>query len=273
MAQFYKELKDLRESRGISLEEISERTKINISYLDAIESGSFSEIETPYLRLFLRAYAEEIGGDSQRSLEQLDSFLGTIRPKVISTQTIDDDNEDEIDIDYSQSFNFSGKSLRQDYIIGGILSLVLLFAIAIFQKIFNEESKAIITNEGPRIQNLIQPIFWNDLQKNFILNQTSEELLSIKPPFFLKIKALDQTAYTFKRDTMPSVSRIIRPNQEVDLEAFTNNSEIIFSNTLGTSLFINATQIEKISEYSHPIRLIIKTNPPSVGIQRFKPLP
>ena len=27
MAQFYKELKDLRESRGISLEEISERTK------------------------------------------------------------------------------------------------------------------------------------------------------------------------------------------------------------------------------------------------------
>ena len=47
MAQFYKELKDLRESRGISLEEISERAKINISYLKAIESGSFSEIETP----------------------------------------------------------------------------------------------------------------------------------------------------------------------------------------------------------------------------------
>ena len=86
MAQFYKELKDLRESRGISLEEISERTKINISYLNAIESGSFSEIETPYLRLFLRAYAEEIGGDSQRSLEQLDSFLGTNRPKVVSSQ-------------------------------------------------------------------------------------------------------------------------------------------------------------------------------------------
>ena len=82
MAQFYKELKDLRESRGISLEEISERTKINISYLNAIESGSFSEIETPYLRLFLRAYAEEIGGDSQRSLEQLDSFLVRIDLKL-----------------------------------------------------------------------------------------------------------------------------------------------------------------------------------------------
>ena len=115
--------------------EISERTKINISYLDAIESGSFSEIETPYLRLFLRAYAEEIGGDSQRSLEQLDSFLGTNRPKVVSAQmNDDDDDDDELDIDYSQSFSFPGKKLRQDYIIGGVLSLVLLFAIAIFQK-------------------------------------------------------------------------------------------------------------------------------------------
>ena len=84
MAQFYKELKALRESRKISLEEISERTKINIQYLQAIESGDFSDMETPYLRLFLRAYAEEIGGDSQRSLEQLDSYTGTSRPPVIS---------------------------------------------------------------------------------------------------------------------------------------------------------------------------------------------
>ena len=273
MAQFYKELKDLRESRGISLEEISERTKINISYLNAIESGSFSEIETPYLRLFLRAYAEEIGGDSQRSLEQLDSFLGTNRPKVVSAQMNDDDDNDELDIDYNQSFSFPGKKLRQDYIIGGILSLVLLFAIAIFQKIFNEESKAIITDEGPIMQNLIKPIFLTDLQKNFILDQTSEELLPIKPPLFLKIKTLGQTAYTYTGDASPPVSKSIKPNQEIDLESFENNSELIFSHTIGVTIFVNATEIDKVSEYEHPIRLIIKTNPPSVGIQRFKPLP
>ena len=272
MAQFYIELKDLRESRGISLEEISERTKINISYLNAIESGSFSEIETPYLRLFLRAYAEEIGGDSQRSLEQLDSFLGTNRPKVVSAQ-MNDDDDDELDIDYIQSFSFTGKKLRQDYIIGGVLSLVLLFAIAIFQKIFNEESKAIITDEGPIMQNLIKPISLNDLQKNFILDQTSEELLPIKPPLFLKIKTLSQTAYTYTGDASPPISMSIKPNQEIDLESFENNSELIFSHTMGVTIFVNATEIDKVSEYEHPIRLIIKTNPPSVGIQRFKPLP
>ena len=273
MAQFYKELKELRESRGISLEEISERTKINISYLNAIESGSFSEIETPYLRLFLRAYAEEIGGDSQRSLEQLDSFLGTNRPKVVPAQLNDDDGDDELDIDNSQSFSFPGKKLRQDYIIGGVLSLVLLFAIAIFQKIFDEESKAIITDKGPRMQNLIKPIFWSDLQKNFILDQISEELLPITPPLFLKVKTLSQTAYTYTRDSMPPISKSIKPSQEIDLEAFESNSELIFSHTMGVTIFVNATVIEKVADYDYPIRLIIKTNPPSVGIQKFKPLP
>ncbi len=61
MAQFYKELKELRESQEISLEEIQDRTKINFKYLEAIEQGDFKILPVPYLRLFLRAYAEEIG--------------------------------------------------------------------------------------------------------------------------------------------------------------------------------------------------------------------
>ena len=219
------------------------------------------------MRLFLRAYAEEIGGDSQRSLEQLDSFLGTNRPKIVSSQINDDDNEEELDIDHKQTLSFPGKRLRQDYIIGGILSLVLLFAIAIFQKIFDGESKAIITDEGPQMQNIIKPIFWSDLQKNFIIDQTSEELLPITPPFFLKVKTLGQTAYTYTRDAMPPISKSITPNPEIDLEAFENSSELIFSHTMGVTIFVNATAIDKVADYDYPIRLIIKTNPPSVGVQ------
>ena len=75
MSKFYKELKELRESRKISLDEISERTKINVQYLQYIEKGAFEDIEAPYLRLFLRAYAEEIGSDSKRALSNLIHIL------------------------------------------------------------------------------------------------------------------------------------------------------------------------------------------------------
>ena len=273
MAQFYKELKELRESRGISLEEISERTKINAQYLIAIEEGDFSDIETPYLRLFLRAYAEEIGGDSQRALEQLDSFMGTSRATFIAQNIAEEETEEEHESEYKTLDFLSGKKIRQDYIIGSIFSLILIFTILIFQKIFNTESKAIITQNGPILQKKVESISSQNLSKDYMLDRSSEELLTTAPPFFIKLKALEQTAYTFINDTLPSASNILYANQEIDLESFSNTSELIFTSTTGLSLFINANEIKQISGYEFPIRLVIRTEPPSMAIQRYKPLP
>lgn len=71
MAQFYKELKELRISKDISLEDLESKTKININYLKAIEEGDFKVLPIPYLRLFIRAYAIEIGGEAVRALDQI----------------------------------------------------------------------------------------------------------------------------------------------------------------------------------------------------------
>ena len=274
MAQFYKELKDLRKTRKIALEEISERTKINVQYLKAIEDGQFDEIETPYLRLFLRAYADEIGGDSQRALEQLDSFMGTNRTKLIShlPQNEEDGNE-EYEFEKKRLEFLPGKKLRQDYIIGLIFSVILIFVILIFQKIFNEDSNAIVTEDGPVLQKIVKPISSQDLLKDYLMDQSSEELLSASPPFFVKLKTLQQTAYTFLNDTLPPTSDILNANQELDLEAFIKSSEFIFTSTKGLSLFVNANEIKQVSEYEYPIRLIIRPKPPSMIIQYYRPLP
>lgn len=88
MATFYIELQELRKSKDISLEQIHDRTKINIRYLRAIEAGDFDILPIPYLRLFLRAYSDEIGGNAERALEQLDSFLGTSSSHIPSVERI-----------------------------------------------------------------------------------------------------------------------------------------------------------------------------------------
>ena len=274
MAQFYKELKELRENRKIALEEISERTKINVQYLNAIENGQFDEIETPYLRLFLRAYADEIGGDSQRALEQLDSFMGTKRTKLISSlPQIEEEPNDENELENRNLEFFPQKKLRQDYIIGLVFSIILIFVILIFQKIFNEESKAIVTENGPVLQKVIKPISRQDLSKDYLMDQSSEELLSVSPPYFIKLKTLQQTAYTFLNDTLAPTSDILNANQELDLDAFIKPSELIFTSTKGLSLFINANEIKQVSEYEYPIRLVMRPKPPSMAIQYYKPLP
>ena len=274
MAQFYKELKDLRESRGISMEEISDRTKINIRYLHSIESGEFSEIEIPYLRLFLRAYAEEIGGDSDRAFEQLDSYLGTSRPVSHKALAIKDDHSEnqeniggETDIP-----SHTDQKFRQDLIKGGILLIVFIFSILIFKKIFNTGSTAVIPNTVPMVQEYVQSISEQELSSHYLLDQTREELLPVSPPFFIKLRVREQIAYSFKNDTFPAVSNLLQENWEQDLSAFVKTSELLFSNTNGLTLFINGVNITNITNYNNPLRLTISPSPPSMVIQRYKPL-
>ena len=271
MSKFYKELKELRESRKISLDEISERTKINVQYLEAIEKGAFDDIETPYLRLFLRAYAEEIGSDSQRALEQLDSYLGTTPTSQIQNNILNEKSNFETKRTFAKGF-LSNKELRRDYIIAGVFSIIFVFSIFIFQKIFNQESKAIGSNDGPIIVKTLTPLTYENLNKDFVSDRSSQELLSVKPPYFIKLKTAQQIAYTFKNDTLPPISHILNPNKELDLNPFVEKSEIIFNSTKGLTLFINATELKQISGYEFPLRLIFEPNPPSISIQRFKPI-
>ena len=54
-APFFKELKKLRIERDIELAEISTRTKINLDYLETLESGDFTFLPYVYVRLFMKA--------------------------------------------------------------------------------------------------------------------------------------------------------------------------------------------------------------------------
>jgi cytoskeletal protein RodZ len=66
----FQSLKELRENKGISLEEISQKTKINIKILTAIESGDFNVLPDVYVRSILKVYANEIGV----SIDEIMSF-------------------------------------------------------------------------------------------------------------------------------------------------------------------------------------------------------
>ncbi|MFQ6674507.1 MAG: helix-turn-helix domain-containing protein, partial [Fidelibacterota bacterium] len=99
MLPFYTELKNLREKQGIDLQEVANRTKINMSYLEDVEKGDFSFLLHVYVRLFLRAYAVEIGADPDDALNQLEIHLsntGESPPPQKSTveETVEELEED-----------------------------------------------------------------------------------------------------------------------------------------------------------------------------------
>jgi cytoskeleton protein RodZ len=60
-------LKDQREARGLSLEDVAQRLRIRRTYLEAIEEGRFDQLPgAAYIRAFLRAYANHLGLDAEK---------------------------------------------------------------------------------------------------------------------------------------------------------------------------------------------------------------
>tara|TARA_B100001250_G_scaffold153000_1_gene131372 strand:+ start:310 stop:1143 length:834 start_codon:yes stop_codon:yes gene_type:complete len=276
MASFYIELKELRKSKEISLDQIHQRTKINMRYLKAIEAGNFDILPIPYLRLFLRAYAKEIGGDSNNALEQLESFLGT--SKTIQTIPSKNNLEDEFEDDRFVNKNFynfipqlPAINLRQDLIKAFVLLLVFVFIIFIAQKIDSTESpNSYQTNISQKTKTQI--ISDKDLIASYIKHQSSEELLpNIKPPFFVKLIAKNNIAFTLKKgNSQPTENRLNNGEQKV-LKAFVQKSELLFSHTNGLSLYINGYPIN-IRDYPYPLKMKINPKPPSLIIQKYQPL-
>ena len=72
---FYNKYKKFRIENNIDLKDISKRTKIDLKYLQSLERGKFAEIPSVYVKLFFKAYINEIGIDIDEALDELDNFL------------------------------------------------------------------------------------------------------------------------------------------------------------------------------------------------------
>src|SRR5687767_13390149 len=66
MAPVAEQLRRARERAGLSIEDVSQRTKIQLHLLEAMESGDFAHVPGGlFARGFLRAYAKEVRLDPE----------------------------------------------------------------------------------------------------------------------------------------------------------------------------------------------------------------
>ncbi|MDP1677075.1 MAG: helix-turn-helix domain-containing protein [Bacteroidota bacterium] len=72
MNSFSEELRNARESRNITLADISKKTRIGNRYLQAIEQGTFDVLPQTYVRAFIKAYAEAIGLNAAEVMHKYD---------------------------------------------------------------------------------------------------------------------------------------------------------------------------------------------------------
>lgn len=231
---FYIKLKEQRESSGISLEDISDFTKIDIKYLIAIEEGDFSCLPNVYMRLFLRSYCEYIKVDEVKALNDYEFYtIGTISSDKTSSNN-SKDNEVGIDIPIDEnSLNLPPVSKSQ---IITILATVIMLALAFYliSSITDSSNNSIIeedpvTQEDSNSSSLdilnskldFSPIPNQDLltNKEFESNLISSESVSLNtefPPYIFTIKPLAQTKINIDNDGQ-IMNRIIAPGEDISL--------------------------------------------------------
>ena len=147
---FFDALKSHRESKDIEISEICEFTKINPRYIESIESGEFNVLPTVYMRLFIRTYADFIGADSEKTLEDFELHTTgkvqkkpdfEIKPKEHSGKP------DEVKVDLESTSQIAPKQIATGAAVIICLFLVLYWAGQITSEQSNTVEKASVPIE------------------------------------------------------------------------------------------------------------------------------
>jgi transcriptional regulator with XRE-family HTH domain len=128
---FYNKYKKFRIDNNIDLKDISKRTKIDIIYLQSIEKGKFAEIPGVYVKLFFKAYINEIGVDTAEALDELDGFL----------------NQKTTSKKFKLFKNLNNENLFNSSILLGIGCFVVVLFLSFFLNSNNELSQSDLENE------------------------------------------------------------------------------------------------------------------------------
>ena len=277
MAPFYEELKSLREKQGIDLEEIHNRTKINLESLQAIESGQFDILPTPYIRLFIKAYVIEIGGNTNETLNQLEHHLnlmgressGESKRKRIRKSSGLSPESDQKHLPPKPS-----RSMRST--LTKILPIVIIwfFAIIIFHKIYRVPEN---TDSGEQsIVNGTNYISEEKLLSDYKLEKSDEKAISsisteITSPFSLKIIPSQSVECLVKEDTLPS-QNFVKKSGEVSTFLIERRLDILLNHTLGIKVTLNGEPLDDIASQPYPLRITLLSDPPILGTKYYIPI-
>ena len=230
---FYIKLKEQRESSGISLEDMSDFTKIDIKYLISIEEGDFTCLPNVYMRLFLRSYCEYIKADEVKALNDYEFHtIGTI---ALDKTNLDNSEQDRTEIDPpidENSLNLPPVSKSQIItILATIIMLVLAFYLissitdsnnnSIEDPLVQDNSTSEALNVKEESLAVLLPLPNQDLltNKEFESNLISSESISLNtefPPYIFTIKPLIKTKIHIDSDGQ-IINRIIAPGDDISL--------------------------------------------------------
>ena len=142
MDSIFAELKKARESKHLTLSDISDSTLINLDFLQAIEQGNTAILPQTYVRAFIREYASVVGLDPNEMMQRYDEATKVEPKEAKPTTAAKFDGDRKSDLSLSK---FSKPAI--------VTLIILLFGIGLWNLMRKEEPPLA---EEPPFQNIVK---------------------------------------------------------------------------------------------------------------------
>lgn len=150
---FYEELKKRRESAGITLDQISNKIKVNKTILEAFEKGDFTKLPETYVRLFLKAYTNELGANPAKILSEYEAFIGEVPEKKVP-----DTHPEEPSFLSPKNEPVVHENKKRNVAAITIVLVIFIFLISVLKQVLMEEEKNKPAPINTIIKELPEPI-------------------------------------------------------------------------------------------------------------------
>ena len=248
LEQFSKELREAREKSGVTLHQISQKSRIDLKFIEAIDRGDFGFLPELYVKAFIKQYARNVGLDEQLTIdkyeaakkgntveEEPDDKEGSKEGKKYSTEERIKSISTAPKRMYEDNFqkkeetgpdNFFDKLKKDRLLLGGIIAgiAVILFVIVYF--LFMKTSSGIVVAEKPydQVMKENQQRYVKEIKPPVVEKPTPIDSLT------LEITALDSAWFQIRVDNSQILEFVLFPNTSKTIKA-----ESAFKMTIGNS--------------------------------------
>ena len=215
-------LKSIRLEKGITLEEVSDETKIRINNLILIEEEDIAKLPAEiFVKSFLRAYANAIGADEDEVIRRYElSGFSLKKPKEPKEQL------------NTSKCQFWCRIILFIGIFIGIIVLSVLF-------IPNSEEKESLNRQIGQIE---QEITTENIKVDSIEVSKNNNSNIIEEKLILKVIAVEETWMKVTIDDLKPKEYNLKSGDCLEMEA-TSGFNLIISNAKGVNLILNGDPI------------------------------
>ena len=274
MKEFFQNLKEKREEKDFTLEEIQRSTYLPLKYLEAIESGKMEILPSGYDRIYLKRYAAEIGLDSDEVLRDYDMLSGrlphyptkvTKEVEAPQSRILEDPQPDFKYKSQKSVSNLDKLNLDKLYKYLWISLAALIVCISGFftyRQYINEKNDQITFKEIPssevsgRIISLNSRNVNEDSKENPLIEKINKPLEDKGKLFVIELKAVDTTWVRQIKDGKDTTEYILPTGLKHRVEA-REEVKFMIGKADGIEFWLNGENLGKMGQANEVVLNLI----------------